>query len=467
MLSPDEYKHVAELHYLEKKSRPEILAELSKRLKNPPTDNTMVNHWLEELRVLGVVAFDFDSSFAVVGDFNKDLSGRLTKEFALDQALVMDVSKHAQSDIKADELHTALANESGKCLSGNEEFQGPLTPNSSILCAGGRTVLQVVRKIARSRLSSHGIRVDPLSGRNWTGSWQVVGEEDLERPLDADDAARTLASALAFPKSGTRFSQIGSPLYAETSRQAERIMRDQCAFLPGGKWNWDIPGRSPRIAICGVGSLKFGSGHRIMQFLEAYLHEHGVASGADIDRLIQENGLADIQLPDKPAKSAPYLSTVAVDLLDAIKFAAQRRLGYFGDVANRLYPCLPLPSGLSASGPPRPDDYASLLAKLDVLNGRAIVAQWSHLRDTSTWITAGGRLKFPAIWTLAIARYLERQPSSGVGGRKSIMDRLTTDSVTAQNLLDELEEFKKAPSLVRDWYAQLAGMLFASGKSAV
>ena len=308
--------------------------------------------------------------------------------------------------------------------------------------------------IKRKRVLWSDIRVDPLSGRNWTGTWQVDGP-DLQRPLDADDAALILASAC---RTGASFSQIGHPLYAESIDQAHAIMREHCAFLPDGSWNWNARYRALR-AICGIGSLHLDSGHRIMGFLETYLSEHGIPK-EDLRQMIQNGTLGDVDLPKKPDLSAPYLSRVALELIAAISFATRHNLGYFGDIANRLFPCLPLPESLNPDRLPKLQDYADLLKKLDALNRRAIVMQWSHLRKASAWVTAGGQLKLEPIWTLAITRYIERQRPRAKSEDESILAHLTTDSVTAQKLLDALEEFKKSPVVVQQWYRDLIEILF-------
>lgn len=97
------------------------------------------------------------------------------------------------------------------------------------------------------------------------------------------------------------------------------------------------------------------------------------------------------------------------------------------------------------------------MKKLDVPNSRALVPRWSHLRDATAWITAGGTLKLPAIWTLAIARDLEQEKAAGT---ESIMSQLTTDSTTAQELVRAKEAFEHAPRQVKQWYEDLTAMIF-------
>jgi hypothetical protein len=238
-------------------------------------------------------------------------------------------------------------------------------------------------------------------------------------------------------------------------------MREHCAFLPDGSWNWDIGKRQTKRAICGIGALHPGSGHRIMRFLQTYLSQFGLKDPNDLERMIQEDALPKLIVPDSEIDtSAPYLSRVAKGLIGALTFAWQKKLGYFGDVANRLYPCLPLPGDLLPGKLPSRDDYLALQQKLDVLNDRAIVAKWSHLRDASAWITAGSAVKLPAIWTLVITRFVEQRRGPGQSEYDSVMNQLTTDSVTAQHLLEALEKFEMAPTRVQQWYADLAEVLF-------
>jgi hypothetical protein len=437
-------KRVSELRYVQRESRTEVAVALSKDPREPLTAAN-VNKWLDAARDLGVVTFDIDASFAIMGKTDDRLADVLARAFRLDEPLVIETAEDASPNSRSDTLHTALGNQTGKHVK--------ISANSNLFVAGGRTVLQVARKISRKRVSKQNVRIDPLSGRNWTGSWHFGGADDLKRPLDADDAAVVLSSA--FPESGNYYSQIGYPLYAETASQARVIMREHCAFLPDGRWNWDIAQRKLYRAICGIGALHPRSGHRIIRFLEAYLKDHGVHE--DLENLITSGALGSVKLPGKPGRSAPYLSRVAIDLVDAISFSARKGLGYFGDLANRLYPCLPLPQTLVEREPPSVEDYAELLKKLDVLNSRALVAQWSHLRNANSWITAGGYLKLPAIWTLAIARDLEQEKSAG---SESIMSQLTTDSTTAHELIRAKEAFDKSPRPVRQWYADLTAMIF-------
>lgn len=451
-LTADKLARVAELHFVHHWTREQICDELSKSVdRDRPYDPSNVNVWTKQAEERHVVAFDIDSSFAFAGErdriLEKDLNHK--KNFGLEEPIVVDVQGLVPEDGTAADLHTALANQTGIRLS-----QVP-SSGTHFLVAGGRTVVHAVRKLRRHQIRWSDIRVNPLSGRNWTGHWYVDGP-DLQRPLDADDAAVILASSC---QSGASFSQIGHPLYAEKAEQARSIMREHCAFLPDGSWNWDL-GVQARRAICGIGSLHPDSGHRIMGFLETYLKPHGVNSRNDLKNMIEGGPLNLIKLPKNPDPSAPYLSRVALELIEAITFATQRGLGYFADIANRLYPCLPLPENLDEDALPELKDYANLLKKLDALNRRAVVMQWSHLRNTPTWVTAGGSLKLEPIWTLAITRYIEQNRPFSRGRIGSILTQLTTDSNSARKLLKALREFQSAKPHVQKWYSDVVDILF-------
>jgi len=201
-----------------------------------------------------------------------------------------------------------------------------------------------------------------------------------------------------------------------------------------------------------------------MRFLETYLDDYGIRNLEEFLQRVQVGGVGAIKskLPKKPARSAAYLSRVALELIEAIGLASEKKLGYFGDVANRLYPCLPLPNEVRVENLLPRAYYQELVTKLDALNRRAIVMQWSHLRNSSTWITAGGELKLRPLWTLAIMRYIERQKRSN--SIESVMTHLTTDSVTARHLLDALVAYKQAPDRVQQWYADLSSVLFQEDK---
>lgn len=444
--APAQLARVVELVYVYDWSRPKVRAMVFP----DAVDDTIVSQALREARNRHVVDFDIDEFFALRGAPNDVLRDDLFRPdgFDLTSPLVIDIEARGEPDPKEASLHTTLANHASIRLS---ELDGSKT---RFFVAGGRTIVQVARMLKRLRPQWTDSRVDPLSGRNWTGSWRIDGS-DFERLLDADDAARYLVSAVQRKAS---FSQIGHPLYAENAAQAQSIMREYCAFRPDGSWNWNDSSFKFSRAICGVGSLHPESGHRIMGFLESYIEKHYRKQGLKrtLKQMIDDGTLGTIDLPSDPDPTAPYLSRVALQLRDALSFAQEHNLGYFGDIANRLFPCLPIPKELPPDLP-NPSIFVELLDKLDALNHRAIVMNWSHLRNVQTWVTAGGKHKHRPIWTLAITRFIERKR-----GRleNSILDQLTTDTQTATMLKDALEDFKRANDRVQQWYSDLTEILF-------
>jgi hypothetical protein len=458
-LDPQDLALVAEWHQ-KSQNREWIAAQLSKKHKKErnPYRSEYVSDWLQDARDRYVVTVDIDPSFAIVGKEDPIRPDELKERFKIEEAIVID---QATKDLQATDLHTALANRTGLAL-----CRAPIN-GTRFFVAGGRTVVQIARMMKRRRPEGAGNRIDPLSGRTWTGSWQLDRSDDLQRPLDADDAASILA--YAFPKGGTRFSQIGHPLYADNSNKAEEIMREDCAFLPDGRWNWATADLKTNIAICGIGILHPDSGHRMMSFLARYFNDQGIGL-AEFKSMFHSGTLAKTKLSAKPSKSTEYLSRVATELIDAFRFAKEKCLEDFADVGNRLYPCLPLPQELEKLFPdlPKRENYEGLKKRLDVLNRRAIVMNWSHLRNVSTWITAGGKLKLKPLWTLAIIRHIEERERErrGIVERVSVMDKLTTDLTTADELLAAFDAYDAARPEIKQWYQDLSEILFQQDSRA-
>jgi len=123
--------------------------------RESPFNDANVNHWLDEARDLGVIAFDIDPSFAINGRRIESATDTLGGAFELDEALVIDVGKPAQEDTKAVNLHVALSNQTGRRLT---EVLGSRT---NLLVAGGRTVIQIARKVSRKGPQWRSIRIDP------------------------------------------------------------------------------------------------------------------------------------------------------------------------------------------------------------------------------------------------------------------------------------------------------------------
>jgi len=181
-------------------------------------NQSTIAHWIAEAHKRAVVYIDIDPDFALDGHEHADLSRRLREAFNLYECLVVDpVDPTLYDEEEGDKLHTVIANVSG------EKLREWIRSGDHIAIGGGRAPMRVARFIRRKPPARSEIRISPLSGRIWTGSWQEASAENLQRPLDADDAARMLALAYEHER-GTRFSQIGHPLYAESREIAQRII---------------------------------------------------------------------------------------------------------------------------------------------------------------------------------------------------------------------------------------------------
>jgi transposase-like protein len=390
-------------------------------------NQSTVAHWLRRARDHGVVAIDIDPEFALSGTEHRDRSRELRDAYRLRECLVVDTNARFYEDDRSNKLHTVIANTSGIRL--REWIQS----GDHIVVGGGRAPMQVARFIKRTPPTRREIRISPLSGRIWTGSWQQDGPENLQRPLDADDAARLLGFAFEH-EPGTRFSQIGHPLYASSPTAAVRTIEEECVFNPSGGWTvgWGL--QPPVRALVGVGALHPASGHRIIEFLNK-------KAGS----------------PENDA--GHHLAWAASKFKEALQFVDTRKLPHFGDVANRLFPALPLPKDLKNRKPPSPEAYEQLAALLDQLNRRAVVVDWSHLRGIpSVWAVAGGRLKRQVLWTLLICRYLEPHQSH------SPIKELSTDLQTAVELQEALRDFERASPAIKAWYRDLVPTIFRAPK---
>jgi len=393
-------------------------AEIADELK---VNQSTVAHWIATARERGVVAIDIDSDFALAGFEHREYSRRLRDAFDLYECLVVDPGNaKLDEDQKSDKLHTFVANTSGVKL---REW---IRSTDHIVIGGGRAPMRVARFIRRTPPPRREIRISPLSGRIWIGSWQEDGPENLQRPLDADDAARLLALAYEH-EPGTRFSQIGHPLYAESALAAKRIIKQECMFQPGGEWRTDRGIQAPIRALVGVGVLHPGSGHRISELLND-------ASGT---------------------RNVPHLSWAADRYKAAMNFTGLNNLRYFGDVANRLFTAVPLPNELRRAGLPSPTLYEKLRKMLDELNSRAVVMEWEHLRNTpSVWAIAAGAVKIHVLWTLLICKYHESDKN------RSLIKELSVDLETAQSLERAFADFLSASAAVKAWYASICPTIF-------
>jgi DNA-binding transcriptional regulator LsrR (DeoR family) len=387
-----------------------------------------VSVWLERARERGVVLIDIDPEFAVTGSEYREYSRQLRDDYGLKRCVVVDPGRRSMhtADRKDDDLHTIIANTSGI------EIREWIQSAEHVVIGGGRAPVKVARFIKRTPPSRREVRISPLSGRIWTGSWQQDGEDNLQRPLDADDAARLLAFAFEH-EPGTRFSQIGHPLY-EKEELVEQTIREECVFKPGGEWNTTWGLQPPARALVGVGVLHRDSGHRITELLKQMK--------AGSDRIVAE-----------------HLKWAAARFEEAMGFAEQSELPAFGDVANRLFPALPLPADLLAKRSKLSDykkGYRKLVPKLHEINKRAVVMEWRHLRGiASVWAVAGGRFKREVLWTLLICRLLEKDRAN------SIVKELSTDLASAEYLIKARRDFDKLPEDLQTWYQEMVPTVFS------
>jgi transposase-like protein len=416
---PEKLAQVARDYYINDLSQRDIAGAIG-------VNQSTVAHWLQRARDRGVVAIDIDPDFALSGVEHRDRSRQLRDQFGLRECLVVDPG-HAglYGDSRSDKLHTVIANTSGLRL--REWIQS----GDHVLVGGGRAPVRVARFIKRTPPTRREVRISPLSGRIWTGSWQEDGPDNLQRPLDADDVARLLGFAFEH-EAGTRFSQIGHALYAENIGLARATIQNECVFRLGGGWNlgWGI--QTPVRALVGVGVLHPRSGHRMNELLNT----------------IALNPQEEV---------AAHLRWAAARYREAMDFVESKSLPYFGDVANRLFPVVPLPRDLAKSGLPDPAVFVRLGAMLEELNSRAVVMGWNHLRGVpDVWAVAGGSLKVEALWTLLICRRFE--PST----RTSVIKELSTDLKSAELLQQALRDFEKSSSVTQAWYEQVAPTIFPS-----
>lgn len=423
MLNVVEYaerlKTIAELHYVDERGTKEIADLYNYKSAGAITP------LLKEARKMGIVAFDLDPSFGIVGKEDEKLGQALRNSFHLDRATVVrvdlgtsDSSSRDGSSLKRDDnLHIALANLMGKKIKYRVE------EGEHIAVAGGRAVYQVVKVIRRQPPALQNVKITPLSGRIWTHFWQVQGPY-ISRPLDADDSAFGLA--LAFEKQrGTSFRQIGVRLFATDKRQAQASIKENCLFLPDGSWP---EGDAPHRALVGLGVVDPNSGHRF----------------------------ADLSKDDHPLQNpARYLSGAANELKTTLSLVGKYALPSLGDVVYRLFPALPCPEQLNSRENLHllRKAYSEVIKAVARLNDKMVVVKWSHLHDIRSVIAiAGGLMKLNVIWTLLIAGHC--QPN------KRIITELCTDAESATQLLAALKDFQNSPSQVRSWYEMAAREIF-------
>lgn len=420
----------------------------------------MIRRYLKLAQEMGVVEFNIDASYAIGDRSCPELENRMEVAFELEHAIVIEphdephltdeVDDHVVTDdllqedptdaadsekkeeahqtngaedhAAADDLlHVALANRAG----GELISDGGVQEGDHIAVAGGRGVYRTVQRMKRRPPPRKNIRISPLCGRIWAHSWKLTGPDRIERPLDADDCAFVLAQA--FEKfEGTVCTQIGMPLYADDQAQAQSIAKEYCAFLPDGQWNWGL--KAPRLVIVGCGVIDPAGGHRMAE----------VNAQRPVFR-----------------EAAPYLSRAADDLQRLISYADAENLPYPGDVANRLFPALPLPQDLPANGLDSYNEHFEVLnGMIQALNDRSLVMSWGHLRSASfVWCVAGGPLKVSALWTLLLAGQYS-------GRNDQLITAISTDARTAETLLDARKQLRRMPRPVQDWYREAVGQCF-------
>jgi hypothetical protein len=269
----------------------------------------------------------------------------------------------------------------------------------------------------------------PLAGRLWVEDWRTGDADIMERPLDADDAVHILSEAFENQKGG-RFSQINQPLYMPSSREAELILAQHCAFSRGGRWNWGLPPATR--AYVGVGSLD-SSRHRLTEFLRRYE-------------------------ADDPSARQSYLAGAGHDLMALRDTCRRSRLPLPGDIGNRLFPTLPLPSEIATTDSALRKlrrDLAQVSARVRRLNERAVIMSWEHLRDTrSVRVIGGGRSKRRPLWTILLAASFDAGLARSQGGAtaSSIVNELTTDRDTANLLLEEIRLLRDNQMLLEHYH---------------
>jgi hypothetical protein len=403
---------VARDYYLNDLSQSEIAGLPELRVKQ-----TTVASWLRQAKDLGIISFDIDPVFGITGRESLHLRDRLKEDFELEDCLVVEPPEEPAGDANADgDVHIAVANRTG------ERLKEWIQAKDHVGTAGGRAVVQVCRFLKRRAHPRNEIRVSPLSGRIWTGDWQVTGP-GFRRPLDADDAASLLAFGFERQR-GTRFSLIGHSLYpgADDAHLAA-IFKENCAFLPNGKWNWDPP---PKRAIVGIGWL--GGAHRIVEFLRQ--PERARIGGAS------------------------HLHAVASEFEAAMEVAGKDI--DLGDLANRLFPALPLPSDPILKKDDIEKTFEGLVRQLEALNRKAIVVDWMHLRDIpSIWAVCAGSRKKRVLWTILLGGLLDAQR-----GKKRLISEISVDAATARELIDAKREYNLSDEATRAKYLRLASLLF-------
>ena len=394
-------------------------AEIARRFK---VTQSTVTRWLDFARERAVIAFNVDKSFFWSGSEDYFLSRKLRDAFGLSDCSVVNVdASDSDEDLAASNLHLSLANFAGA------KVCQTIASSDHVLVTGGRAIHRLAQRIRRSPPPRRDIRITPGCGRLWLGAWQIDGPDILERPMDADDSALVFAAAFE-NEPGTRFSQIGYPLYLGDNENPETIKRDHFVALQGGHWNWGLS--APNKSYCGCGVLDKRSGHRIGVYVESLL------------RRSKQRRVGDLE--------EPFLSRCIPSLKKVMGIISENQLPMIGDIGNRVFPVLLLPSQFQHQNDLKKIRvaYIKLKTELDNLNRGALVLEWAHFRGIdSVQLIAGGQLKRAVLFTLLLAgRLYPRKSPTEVP--RAICTELITDIESAKALLSEIERLENNPDLM-------------------
>ena len=127
-----------------------------------------------------------------------------------------------------------------------------------------------------------------------------------------------------------------------------------------------------------------------------------------------------------------------------------------GDLNNRFFPALPLPTDVQVKELNRwTATYEELLRELESINQRLIAAEWRHVREIQAVMAiAGGDFKLHALWTLLITGMLN-DPS-----QRRLVSELCTDASTSTKLLEARASFEKSDPDVKKWFTTMSRKLF-------
>lgn len=446
---------IARLYFVDRQSLEAISKSLSRRFSRK-FDPSRVSRTIARARALGVVRFSIDAHAAIQGEvvpsLSEDLRWRFNTRGKIECVAIVPIGRrkrvpkkkvdtgstqeHQQIKFDGDhsngivdkktlieesisdsDVHYALAKyAAGRAVN---DFKN----EDVIAVCGGRAIYKFCEFVSRTPQDRDHILVVPLSGRIWSGTLVIGGGKSisnaarsqlLQRVLDADDAARVLASS--FVGIDPAFRQIGLPLYASSEPEARSIMAGNCAALPDGSWrDKEIPTR----AYIGVGILDPATGHRIRIF-------HDEQTNAYPRKSVEQ-------------KARNYLHRVENELTGAIKCAEKAKTPYPGDIGNRLFTVLPTPIAIRKGTACLDENpYREIAGYLDAINSRSVVMQWRHLRQIPyVCVIAGGVAKLPALWTLLLPELLRERK---LDPEYYIKERFVSDLVIDEKSGDELFE---------------------------